>query len=156
MWTGPARVTALEAAQDYCDYINSGAVQPPRRLRGAGHTRPKRPRRDPHAARKRALRAEIRRLEREAAADAQGYVYLVSDGDAYKVGYSTDPHGRLASLQTGNPRRLRLLFYVPGTPEDEAALHAKYIGDNLLQEWFCPTPELRSEFESRSDVVSTA
>lgn len=81
----------------------------------------------------------------------QGYVYLISDGTAYKVGYSVNPNKRVAELQTGNPRKLSLLAFVPGTEADEKALHAKYIADNLLQEWFTASPELRAEFKTKEN-----
>lgn len=38
------------------------------------------------------------------------YVYIIKDGDRYKIGYSGDPERRLKSLQTGNPRKLELVF----------------------------------------------
>jgi len=43
--------------------------------------------------------------------------YAVSDGQFLKVGRASDPEKRLASLQTGNPRRLILLGSVPRNVE---------------------------------------
>lgn len=84
----------------------------------------------------------------------QGYVYLIIestqgfDGFRYgKVGFSTNPKARVAELQCGNPRSLALHCMKKGTPDDEAALHVKYIEFNALQEWFHITKELLLEFD---------
>jgi len=37
------------------------------------------------------------------------YIYIISDGDSYKVGISTDPAKRLEQLQTGSPKKLKVL-----------------------------------------------
>jgi uncharacterized small protein (DUF1192 family) len=133
--------------------MNGQAATPQPQLKSAGHKRPqRRMTNDPHAERKRALRAELRRLEAELAEDRSGYVYLaieVNPGGALtygKIGYTTDLNSRIASLQTGNPRVLRMHLAKPGTEADEAALHAKYIQNNVLQEWFKITKELLLEW----------
>lgn len=158
-WHGPRRATAFEAAQDAVDYQNNAKASLRRfTLKSAGHKRPQRRpvACDPHADRKRALRAEIRRLEREVAEERQGYVYLaieIGGGLVYgKIGYTTDLQGRIASLQTGNPRPLRMHLAKPGTEADEAALHAKYHKDNVLQEWFLITGELLLEWDAEHYV----
>lgn len=79
----------------------------------------------------------------------QGYVYLITDETAYKIGYSVNPQKRVAELQTGNPRVLKLVASMPGTEADEKALHAKYIKHNLLQEWFAPSMEIWDEFQPK-------
>lgn len=88
-------------------------------------------------------RAEAYRLLREADADeskdSSGYLYAISDGSAVKLGKSAaHPSTRLAALQTGNPRRLKLigLKKVNNRHTAEAAMHAKYIKNNILGEWF--------------------
>lgn len=151
-WTGPGRATALEAAQDFCDYINAlNAPGPLARLKSVGHEGRRTPMPDDPEVQAALGVLRDARGQREG---RQGYVYLVTDGDLYKVGYSTNPHARVPELQTGNGRPLRLLFYFPGTLADEAALHLKYIDYNTVQEWFRPTPELRSEFTSHREVIS--
>lgn len=155
-WRGPRRTTAVEAAQDYCDYINGLPAATPGTLKTAGHAQ--------------GLRAPLPRDEevqhalgvlRDARAQRQGkqgYVYLIWEGKANgglrygKVGYSTNPEARVAELQTGNPRTLVLLYKKPGTPEDEAALHQKYMQNNVLQEWFYITKELILEFDAEHSV----
>lgn len=37
-------------------------------------------------------------------------LYLISDGTAIKVGISKEPKARILELQTGNPRKLKLLW----------------------------------------------
>jgi hypothetical protein len=80
----------------------------------------------------------------------QGYVYCIGEAEGVsplvKIGYSTNPEARVGELQTGNGRQLFLLAYFAGTEADEKALHAKYIKDNTLQEWFTPSDGLLGEF----------
>lgn len=163
-WIGPRRTTALEATQDYCDYVNGRQQAPPQPvLRSAGHKRAVSVKLtgDTTDARIALLRAELRTLEaeRKMKRGSRGFIYLVAEEafesrsgetyilrDAVKIGWSESPDARIATLQTGNPRKLILLGTKPGTVDDEKALHAKYIGQNVLQEWFRPTQELLSEF----------
>lgn len=37
-----------------------------------------------------------------------GYIYIISDGEQFKVGVSFDPDKRLRTMQTGNRRKLTL------------------------------------------------
>lgn len=83
---------------------------------------------------------------------AQGYVYLISDGTAVKVGYSVKPEARVAELQTGNPRELLLLAKKEGTEATEATLHTRFIEDNLILEWFRPSTTLLRWFGVRWDT----
>lgn len=144
---GPRRVTAEEAAQDHCDYVNSGAAPAATTLKSAGHKSAKR-NRPSHPK-----RVEAYRLLREANADEgddpSGYVYLISDGTAFKIGKSADdPQNRLKGLQTGNPRLLILLGskHVPDRAAAEAALHAKFHRYNILGEWFMRNVAILEEF----------
>jgi hypothetical protein len=88
----------------------------------------------------------------------QGYVYCIIErvpGGGFsqcKIGFSTNPKARVAELQAGNPRPLMLLCAKKGTLEDEAALHAKYIQQNILQEWFSATKEMLLEFDLDGDL----
>lgn len=36
-------------------------------------------------------------------------IYLISDGDKYKIGISKNPYKRLKQLQTGHPKTLKLI-----------------------------------------------
>lgn len=153
-WYGPARSTAEEAAQDYVDYMNGRPVKRPQgtsptkvhklvvNLNSAGHKsarrRPSKPRRG-------------RRPQKI------GYVYCIGEENnaaAVKVGYASDATLRIGSLQTGNPRKLVILGVLRGTRADERELHAEYQHDNILGEWFRPTPELLSEFEIDMEMIA--
>ena len=149
-WQGPRRKTALEAAKDYCDYANGQGVTPVT-LASAGHKRKKRPRlpNDPEVM----AALGVIKDARGAQAGNQGYVYLITDQTAYKVGYSTNPEARVPELQTGNPRPLELLAYFPGTVEDERLTQQQFIDHNILQEWFRPMAEVAFYFYDREDVV---
>lgn len=70
--------------------------------------------------------------------EAHGVVYFARVGELIKIGWTSNPHKRMSSLQAD-----ALLFKRPGTKLDERALHAKF--DHLLvkgKEWFRPDPEL--------------
>ncbi len=100
----------------------------------------------------------VMRDRRAQRAGKQGYVYLITEelpGGALlyaKIGYSVNPKKRVAELQTGNARKLVLLYAMPGTEEDERRLHTKYVKANVLQEWFRITPELICEFPVETKV----
>jgi len=146
IWTGTRRATAEEAAQDYCDYVNSGQVGTPATLNTVGHSRRPKEELDPEVE----AALGVLRDAKAQRAGRPGFLYCIGEsalgGYGVKVGYSVNPEARVGELQTGNPRQLHLLAKVRGTREDERALHAKYIQYNLIGEWFIPTPELLNEF----------
>jgi hypothetical protein len=158
-WKGPARATADQAAQDYCSRANGKGTAAPIVLKSAGHTG-KRQSLPMNEEVQEAL--GILRDARAARAGKQGYVYLIVEdlpGGALvygKVGFSTNPQARVAELQTGNPRKLRLAYSKPGTEADEAALHAKYAHKNVLQEWFYITKELLLEWDAEHQIKPAA
>lgn len=65
-------------------------------------------------------------------------VYFIEDGDAVKIGYTKDknPEKRLRALQTANPRKLRLLGFIPGGVEVESRIHSELAHHRLEGEWF--------------------
>ena len=160
-WKGPARATALEAAQDYCDRANGGQLAPAaQRLKSAGHN---------------GVRAQVEipsdieaaygmiKDYRAQQAGKQGYVYLIVEGRGPedvlvygKIGFSTNPQARVRELQTGNPRPLRLYYSRPGTLEDERAIHNRHIDKNVLQEWFLIDKELLLEWDADHRVKEAA
>lgn len=164
-WRGPRRATAEEAAADYVAYVNNSLTPATPALKSAGHKRVTKVSSPAVQAARQALRDALA-AEKASKPASRGYIYLVgeiasnalglSDSRkwelikpmAVKVGYSDDPpvEGRTAGLQTSNPRILVLLGTLRGYKADEDAMHAKYIEDNVLHEWFRPTPELFSEF----------
>lgn len=64
------------------------------------------------------------------------------DGGPIKIGRSTKAAllGRLGSIQTGNPERLRVTHTLRG--DQERALHWRFRHLRLEGEWFLPDPEL--------------
>jgi hypothetical protein len=69
---------------------------------------------------------------------AEQYVYFIQDvtGHVIKVGCAADPQSRLAQLKTGNPRKLRLLGYLPGGRKLEQEIHKELAYWRLDGEWF--------------------
>ena len=68
-----------------------------------------------------------------------GYIYLYSDGRAYKIGFSYDHpelEKRKRSMQTSNSGLLKLIGYIEGTREKETILHKKYQHKRTQGEWF--------------------
>lgn len=150
-WQGPVRATALEAAQDYCDYAAGKGITPAKLL---NRPQAERVARDPIED-DRELSAALgvlrdKRAQRQKL--AQGYVYLISDGTAVKVGYSVKPEARVRELQTGSSRELRLLGKFAGSEQDEARLHQEFFEDNLILEWFKPSSLLLSRFGLSMEV----
>lgn len=60
-----------------------------------------------------------------------------------KIGYTTHPiETRLQGLQNGNPRKLSVVFIMPGSLWDETALHRQFKHLNIHLEWFRPGADL--------------
>lgn len=68
------------------------------------------------------------------------YVYFISDETAIKIGKSDNPLTRLSSLQTGNPRELKLLGSSPLLEESD--VHLKFNEYRIRGEWFTCEPEI--------------
>jgi hypothetical protein len=47
--------------------------------------------------------------------DSKNYIYIITNGEDYKVGFSKNPNKRLKQLQTGNSKKLKLInvYQVP-------------------------------------------
>lgn len=86
------------------------------------------------------------------------YVYIISEGDdgPVKIGLAKDPIARVRTMQTGNPRRLRIEYVLVGDGELEALMHeywedyairspnaSKLPGSAPKTEWF--EPEIRGQ-----------
>lgn len=147
IWRGPTRDTAIEAAQDYCDYINGqGAIAPSLQLKSAGHPSAKRR----HLTAEQQVALDILRDSRAKSTDP-GIVYLViqeDDTTVGKIGWTSKipPESRMGDYQAGNPRKLVMLSQIPGTKNDERALHQRFIRHNVLGEWFTLADEILVEF----------
>lgn len=68
-------------------------------------------------------------------------IYLILVGTSYKIGISKDPIRRLSNLQTGNPKRLELIWCCPGDKKFENKFHRKYKPNREIGEWFELTQE---------------
>lgn len=148
-WRGPRRKTPDEAAQDFCDWFNGNPTASNHALVTAGHEYTiDETDKDPEYQ----AALGVMRDRKAQRAGRQGYVYLIVEdrpGGALefgKIGYSTNPQKRVAELQTGNPRTLRLLYMKPGTEAEERRIHQKHIKQNVLQEWFRLTREIMFEW----------
>ncbi len=81
-------------------------------------------------------------------------VYCLWDGEACKVGRTKGhPASRLASLSTGNPRRLQLLAWTTTLTERQA--HSRLWSERVRGEWFKLSEKLLAEV-SGWDWLDTA
>lgn len=65
-------------------------------------------------------------------------VYVVRAGDEapVKVGIARNVADRIATLQTGNWRKLHVLYSLPGDLHLEKHLHLEMANDRIIGEWF--------------------
>lgn len=137
-YLGPRRATAIEAAQDYCDFINGGRPAIAARPRVGHKARP----------------------AGETPDDSSGYIYCIGEktsGARVKLGQSKfDPIYRLSSLQTGNPRILYVIASkaVPDRHAAEKALHDKFAAYCCTNEWFW-AGDRKDEILAEFDVQKT-
>jgi len=76
-----------------------------------------------------------------------GYIYVVECGEHVKIGYSTDPRGRISNLRVSTPLDLIVLSTVEGTIEDERSLHQRFHKYRAKGEWFKREGELAEWIE---------
>lgn len=84
----------------------------------------------------------------------EGWVYgFQSRGDdqAVKIGFSTDPGGRLKSLTTAHPHGMDIVLLVPGSRALEQQIHEHLSSYRLGGEWFS-----REALRALSGVVASA
>lgn len=80
-------------------------------------------------------------------------IYFIRVGRVVKIGYTEgDPQFRLAALQTGNHRKLRLLLSIPGEVADERRLHRKFERYRITGEWFTYSRPIRSLVRTLSGI----
>lgn len=65
-----------------------------------------------------------------------GFVYFIECGGRVKIGYSTNPKRRLATIQTSAPFPCTILATLVGTKDDEQRLHAAFGALRRTGEWF--------------------
>jgi hypothetical protein len=76
------------------------------------------------------------------------FVYFATDGEAIKIGCSTEPRRRLSEMQVGHPRRLTMLKICKGDKATEARLHTEFRDLNIAGEWFRIEPRLLDAIEA--------
>lgn len=150
---GPRRATALEAAQDYCDYVN-GATPAAPALKQHGHkaTRTKR-------AKPKYPKAVVDALEQKREIDRQyaaanpreNFVYCYGETgclDYVKVGESDDPAARVAEGQTSNPRTLVPLGHFRANQQRGAdkVIHRRLAQHHHRGEWMKAHPDVLALF----------
>lgn len=63
-------------------------------------------------------------------------VYFLTDGEYIKIGIATNLKNRVAKLQTGNARKIKILKIIDGYRCLEKKLHNIFISYRLEGEWF--------------------
>uniref|UniRef100_A0A6H1ZYZ5 Bacteriophage T5 Orf172 DNA-binding domain-containing protein n=1 Tax=viral metagenome TaxID=1070528 RepID=A0A6H1ZYZ5_9ZZZZ len=75
----------------------------------------------------------------------QEKLYFVQQGTRgpVKIGISKEPEERIKVLQTGNPKKLRLIWTInPKSKNVENTLHRVFLDERLEGEWFLPSEML--------------
>ena len=67
-----------------------------------------------------------------------GYVYIITDGEAVKIGQTKNLKSRISSIQTGNPRQIKVLQTIKVQDMDsvEQSIHYHYRDYHKRDEWF--------------------
>jgi len=73
-----------------------------------------------------------------------GYIYFFQEigTDLVKIGYSTNPSGRLKGMSTDNPHELDVLAIIPGSRVLERELHERLQPSSHRSEWFLLTEQV--------------
>jgi len=84
----------------------------------------------------------------------RGNVYFIQEGEdgPVKIGWAINPKRRLAAMQTGNARPLRLLGAISTKRRPlEREVHKRFSADRLAGEWFAVSDALVSYIDAHSD-----
>lgn len=68
--------------------------------------------------------------------NSESFVYLVSSGNKYKIGFSTNIERRVRAFNTASPIPFRILAIVPGGKALEGDLHKQFQDRYVSGEWF--------------------
>ncbi len=80
-------------------------------------------------------------------------VYFITDGDHIKIGRSNNLKNRIASLQTANPKPLKVLGVKRGAETTvERELHERFSAMRGNGEWFEDWAEIREYIESNCEL----
>lgn len=84
----------------------------------------------------------------QALRDGKSYVYFIAGEDTpIKIGFSKQPHERLAILQTAHWCRLSIVAKIEGCLAIEAEYHRRFAEHRMHGEWFAPHPDILAEIE---------
>jgi len=81
-----------------------------------------------------------------------GFVYLITDGNYFKIGYTTKKlEYRLKELQVGNPSQLSIIHFHKtfNFIKIEYLLHRRFHHKHILGEWFDLTTDDTDNFISK-------
>ena len=88
---------------------------------------------------------------------SNGYVYLIFDGELYKIGVTRGSiDKRIKKLQTGNPYNIILIdSYQTNFPfQIEKMLHARFVNEKVNNEWFNLSLEDVNNFQKECEKCS--
>lgn len=85
------------------------------------------------------LAAEVERPKYRA---KKSLVYFIQNGDAVKIGISSNPKMRMADMAVGNHADLKLLGVMTGGGPRERHLHKKFDKHHIRGEWYKLAPEI--------------
>lgn len=71
--------------------------------------------------------------------------YFITDGEYVKIGITEDIEKRLSGIQTGNPKKIKLIHYIEGNKEYE--YHRKFKKYRANGEWFIFNKEIKDFIE---------
>lgn len=91
---------------------------------------------------------------------AQSGVYFLQElpreTGCIKIGWSENVTSRIASLQTGNSKKLHLLFVLEGNASDERRLHRWFSEYRTIGEWFLCVGEVKDFVDAVLDRLRPA
>jgi hypothetical protein len=70
--------------------------------------------------------------------DNKGFIYIMTDGEYFKIGISSDVAKRLRGIQTNHPQKISVILsqFVKNNLELESFFHEKYKSKRVSGEWF--------------------
>lgn len=98
-------------------------------------------------------------LLRKRSRHADGVIYFIQEGEdgPVKIGWtSMSPEQRLYSMQTGNPRDLRVIAWAPGSQDYEKKFHEQLGFARIRGEWFHPHPAVLFAAKELNGVAENA
>lgn len=88
----------------------------------------------------------------------EGFIYIVTDGYAVKIGKSHEPKSRIRAIQTNNPRKIYVLAIIPVEDMDvaEQSIHYHYCKYHIRNEWFDLLPLFNEATKKEYEEVKHA